>query len=136
MSWQDILAELERKRAFSASMGGKERLERVAGAGKLNARQRAEALFDSGTFTEIGGLAGNLSEGGQAPAPADGLIAGFGLVEGRPVLVGIEDGTASIRACRATMVSRTTAKSASFRWLRSVRFLEPLSRPRFGATRR
>ena len=37
MSWQDILAELERKRAFSASMGGKERLERVAGAGKLTA---------------------------------------------------------------------------------------------------
>lgn len=39
----------------------------------------------SGTFVEIGVLAGSL--------PADAFVAGSGLVEGRPVLVGAEDFT-------------------------------------------
>lgn len=91
--WDDILADLQRKRAFAATMGGPERLERHHGAGKLDARQRAAALFDDGSFVEIGALAGNLSEDGEAPAPADGLIAGFGLVGGRPALAGVEDFT-------------------------------------------
>lgn len=115
MSWQDILAELERKRAFSRAMGGADRLGRVANAGKLNARQRAEALFDEGTFTEIGGLAGNLSEAGSAAAPADGLVAGFGLVAGRPALVGVEDGTVlggSIGDAGATKRHRLTQIAA------------------------
>lgn len=115
MNWEEILAELERKRVFSRAMGGTERLGRVAAAGKLNARQRAEALFDTGTFTEIGGLAGNLSDGGDAPAPADGLVAGFGLVEGRPVVAGIEDGTVlggSIGDAGATKRHRLTQLAA------------------------
>lgn len=118
MNWPDILADLERKRAFSKTMGGKARLDRATSQGKLNARQRAEALFDAGTFTEIGGLAGNLSEDGQAPAPADGLIAGFGLVDGRPVLVGVEDGTVlggSIGDAGATKRHRLTQIAAQER---------------------
>ena len=93
MNWQTIIAELERKRAFAKGMGGEERLARHAGAGKLNARERASALFDDGQFFEIGALAGNLSESGDSAAPADGLIAGFGLVDGRPVLAAVEDFT-------------------------------------------
>lgn len=115
MNWKSILAELERKRAFSHAMGGEARLDRVANAGKLNARQRALALFDADTFTEIGGLAGNLSEGGDAPAPADGLIAGFGLVNGRPVIAGVEDGTVlggSIGDAGATKRHRLTQLAA------------------------
>lgn len=91
--WDDILTNLQRKRSFAAAMGGPERLDRHHGTGKLDARQRAAALFDDGDFVEIGALAGNLSEGGEAPAPADGLIAGFGLIGGRPALAGIEDFT-------------------------------------------
>ena len=93
MSWNEILAELERKREFARSMGGEVRLEKHRAAGKLDARARVAALFDGGVFTEIGALAGNLSEGGEYPAPADGLIAGFGLVNGRPVLAAAEDFT-------------------------------------------
>lgn len=93
MSWNDILAELERKREFARSMGGEARLEKHRAAGKLDARARVAALFDDGVFTEIGALAGNLSEAGEYPAPADGLIAGFGLVNGRPVLAAAEDFT-------------------------------------------
>lgn len=91
--WQQILAELERRRAFAQSMGGAERVQRQRDAGKLDARARAAALFDPGSFTEIGAFAAGLSEQSDAPAPADGLIAGFGLIAGRPALAGVEDFT-------------------------------------------
>jgi acetyl-CoA carboxylase carboxyltransferase component len=93
MDWRTILEELERKRAFAGAMGGAARLEKRRSEGKLNARERIAALFDGGAFFEIGALAGNLSETGEAPAPADGLIAGFGPVDGRPVLAAVEDFT-------------------------------------------
>lgn len=93
MGWDAILAELERKRAFGQSMGGAERIARHEAMGKLTARARAHALFDDGRFVEIGGLAGNLSEAGAAPAPADALIAAMGMVHGAPVLACIEDFT-------------------------------------------
>ena len=93
MDWTGILAELERKRDFARSMGGADRLARHRDAGKLDARQRMALLFDDGWYAEIGALAGNLSETGDYPAPADGLIAGFGMVEGRLVLAAAEDFT-------------------------------------------
>lgn len=91
--WAPILNELNRRRAFAQGMGGPERVKRHRDSGKLDARQRAEALFDEGSFVEIGAFAANLSESGDAPAPADGLIAGFGRINGRPALVGVEDFT-------------------------------------------
>lgn len=91
--WGDILNELGHRRAFGEAMGGAEKLQRRRDEGKLNARERAAALFDEGTFTEIGVFAGTFSEGGQSPAPADGLVAGFGRIDGRPALAGIEDFT-------------------------------------------
>jgi len=89
--WGDILNDLERRRTFGMAMGGAERLQRRRDEGKLNARERAAALFDEGTFTEIGVFAGTLSEASEVPAPADGLVAGFGRINGRPALAGIED---------------------------------------------
>ena len=91
--WEAILGELERRRAFSRSMGGEERLAKFASSGKLNARQRLEALFDDGSYVEIGAFTGVMSEGGSAPAPSDAFVAGFGKVDGRPVLAGAEDFT-------------------------------------------
>ena len=91
--WGDILKELDRRRAFAETMGGAEKLERRSQEGKLNARERAAALFDEGTFTEIGAFTGALSAATDVPAPADGLIAGLGRINGRPALAGIEDFT-------------------------------------------
>lgn len=92
MDWAPILAELERRRGAARTMGGKERLAAHHAMGKLDARQRAEALFDPGTFVELGTLAGAPGADGLPP-PADGLIAGSGLIHGRPALCGIEDFT-------------------------------------------
>ncbi|WP_088307908.1 acyl-CoA carboxylase subunit beta [Novosphingobium sp. B 225] len=92
MDWAPILTELERRRTAARAMGGEERLAAHHANGKLNARQRAAALFDPGTFVEIGTLAGAPGTDGLPP-PADGLIAGSGLIEGRPALCGVEDFT-------------------------------------------
>jgi len=92
MDWAPILAELERRRAAGRALGGAERLAAHYASGKLDARQRAEALFDPGTFVELGTLAGASSEH-ALPPPADGLVAGSGLIEGRRALCGIEDFT-------------------------------------------
>ena len=91
--WQPILEELERRRAESMAMGGVERLDRQHQAGKLDARQRITRLFDPGTFCELGGLAGTIPAEGGEPVPADGLVAGFGAVDGRPALAAAEDFT-------------------------------------------
>ncbi|MEZ5742528.1 MAG: carboxyl transferase domain-containing protein [Sphingomonadaceae bacterium] len=92
-AWGDILAVLERKRRFSRSGGGEARLIKHRAQGKLNARERARALFDDGRWVEIGGLAANMSENGEHPAPADGIVAGLGEVFGQPCLTLIEDFT-------------------------------------------
>jgi acetyl-CoA carboxylase carboxyltransferase component len=89
--WGPILTELERRRAAGRAMGG-EKVAAHRAKGKLDARQRAAALFDPGTFIELGTLAGAPGDDGLPP-PADGLVAGSGLIDGRPVLCGIEDFT-------------------------------------------
>lgn len=87
--WAPILAELERRRAGATAMGGPERVARQHAAGKLDARQRMDRLFDRGTFVELGALVGDP----RADAPADGLVAGMGRIDGRPALAAAEDFT-------------------------------------------
>jgi acetyl-CoA carboxylase carboxyltransferase component len=83
--WDDALGELEARRQAARAMGGTERLEKHRTGGRLDARSRIARLCDPGTFVEIGTLAGQL--------PADAFIAGSGLIDGRPVMVGAEDFT-------------------------------------------
>ena len=91
--WQPLLADLAQRRLAAAEMGGPERLGRHREGGRLDARQRVEWLLDPGTFTELGALTGSVQRGVIAPVPADGLVAGHGEIDGRPVLVGAEDFT-------------------------------------------
>ncbi len=91
--WQPLLKDLQQRRETARAMGGSERLEQHRAGGKLDARARVERLLDPGTFVELGTLVGSVHRGVVPPVPADGLIAGHGLVDGRPVLVGAEDFT-------------------------------------------
>jgi acetyl-CoA carboxylase carboxyltransferase component len=87
--WGPWLEKLDQARARSREMGGADKVERLMHArGKLDARQRLDALFDPGSFAEFGSLVGN-----KADLPADGFVCGVGRVEGRPVLAGAEDFT-------------------------------------------
>jgi acetyl-CoA carboxylase carboxyltransferase component len=91
--WAPILAELERRRDEARAMGGPERVARHHARGKLDARQRLARLFDDGTFVELGALVGGIPDPGSPHAPADGLIAGMGTIDGRRVLGAAEDFT-------------------------------------------
>ncbi|MGQ0802801.1 MAG: acyl-CoA carboxylase subunit beta [Actinomycetota bacterium] len=74
-------------------MGGEERLERQHADGRLDARARIDELLDPSTFVELGALVGSVQRGATPPVPADGLVAGHGTIDGRPVLIGAEDFT-------------------------------------------
>jgi len=91
--WEPLLDDLARRGQRARAMGGPARLERQHREGRLDARQRIEALCDGGSFRELGALVGGVSRSGLPPAPADALVAGFASVEGRPLLVGAEDFT-------------------------------------------
>ena len=89
--WDPLLEDLARRRAAAEQMGGPERLARQREGGRLDARARLAGLLDPGSFREIGALVGSVGRGMTPVAPADGLIAGHGRIDGRPVLVGAED---------------------------------------------
>lgn len=92
-SWDPLLAQLRDRRTAAQAMGGPQRLVRQHGPGKLDARARLDRLFDAGTFVEIGAFTGRLGDDGRPEAPADGLVAGSGRIDGRPALAGAEDFT-------------------------------------------
>lgn len=91
--WKPLLEDLALRRDAARAMGGPERLERHRAGGRWDARQRIEALFDADTFVELGTLVGSVHRGVTPPVPADGLVTGHGLVDGRPVLAAAEDFT-------------------------------------------
>ena len=84
--WKETLEDLDLRRQRSRSMGGDERLAKHRDNGKLDARARLEHLLDKGTFREFGTLVGG-------DIAADGIVAGSGLIDGSPVMVGAEDFT-------------------------------------------
>ncbi len=69
---------------------------------RLTARERVALLFDEGTFVEDGALANALAEG----LPADGVVTGQGLVEGRPALVVANDWTVKAGSWGARTVEK------------------------------
>ncbi|MGW0044911.1 acyl-CoA carboxylase subunit beta [Rhodococcus sp. NPDC003348] len=85
-TWDDTLDDLNHRRRRSYEMGGPERVAKHNAKGKLDARARIDHLLDDGSFQEFGTLVGG-------DVPADALVAGSGLIDGRPVLVGAEDFT-------------------------------------------
>src|SRR3954454_2933397 len=85
--WKSTLADLDDRRAVGRSMGGETRLAMHHAQGKLDARARIDTLLDSGSFVELGTLAGG------PEAPADAIVLGSGRIGGRPVIVAAEDFT-------------------------------------------
>lgn len=74
-------------------MGGATALEKLRGRGKLDARQRLNHLLDPNSFVEIGVLARSQHPDLNGRTPADGLVAGYGTIDGRTVYVTSEDAT-------------------------------------------
>src|SRR3954469_15498194 len=93
MDHSDDLAELERLAELG---GGADRLRRQHQAGKLTVRERIDLLFDAGSFEEVDKLVTHrCRDFGMADqvVPGDGVVAGHGRVDGRPVFAFAQDFT-------------------------------------------
>ncbi len=92
----DRLEELRRRAQAVLAMGGEERIRRQHAAGKLTARERLDVLLDAGSFVELDRFVTHRGrEFGldRVEAPADGVVTGWGTIDGRPVAVFSQDFT-------------------------------------------
>src|SRR3954454_3864539 len=92
----DILEQLEKKREAARQGGGKKRIESQHKKGKLTARERLELLLDEGTFEEWDMFVEHrCTDFGMADnkVPGDGVVTGYGMINGRLVFVFSQDFT-------------------------------------------
>lgn len=90
------LEELRRRKRAAEDGGGPERTQKQRDAGKLLARERIELLLDPGTFTETDKLVRHQCRdfGMESQVvDGDGVITGYGTVDGRTVYVFAQDFT-------------------------------------------
>jgi acetyl-CoA carboxylase beta subunit len=90
------IADLERRRHEAVHAGSEQAVAKQHERGKLTARERIELLLDPGSFTEFDELARHRATdfGIAATRPyGDGVVTGYGTVDGRPVCVFSQDFT-------------------------------------------
>jgi propionyl-CoA carboxylase beta chain len=93
---EDRQGSLDRLRKKALEGGGPEKVARQHAAGKMTARERLAVLLDEGSFDEIDVFVEhNASHFGMASKkfPGDGVVTGFGRIDGRPVGVFSQDFT-------------------------------------------
>jgi acetyl-CoA carboxylase carboxyltransferase component len=93
---QAFMDKLKDYRKQSKAGGGEKRIEAQHSKGKLTARERIDALLDEGSFQEINGLMVNRHTDfgmDKEKTPGDGVVAGFGKINGRRVCVYAQDFT-------------------------------------------
>jgi acetyl-CoA carboxylase carboxyltransferase component len=93
---RSLVEELEARRAKARLGGGEEKIVRQHEQDKLTARERLDLLIDAGTWVELGihgrpHFSQRAMEGKDAPA--DGVVTGYGKIDGRLVAVGAYDFT-------------------------------------------
>ncbi len=91
-----ILHELEERRAKARAGGGEKRIESQHAKGKLTARERIELLLDQGSFEEFDMFVEHRNKDFGADKniiPGDGVVTGWGTINGRMVYVYAKDFT-------------------------------------------
>jgi acetyl-CoA carboxylase carboxyltransferase component len=93
---QTRIAELKANRALAEKGGGTSRIEAQHEKGKKTARERIDTLLDAGSFSEIDTfMTHRNTEFGMDKQrfPGDGVVTGFGKIDGRRVCVFAQDFT-------------------------------------------
>lgn len=93
---KDKLKDLQRRKERALLGGGVERIAKQHQKGKLTARERLQLLLDEGSFEEIGMLVEHRSHDfgmERQRIPGDGVITGYGTIDGRLVYVYAQDFT-------------------------------------------
>jgi propionyl-CoA carboxylase beta chain len=93
---KDILEELEKRRAQARAGGGQRRIDAQHAKGKLTARERLDLLLDEDSFEEFDMFVEHRSHDFDMAAqrvPGDGVVTGWGTINGRVVYVFSKDFT-------------------------------------------
>ncbi len=124
---QKLVEDLHGRREKAKLGGGEEKVEKQHSRGKLTARERLDLLVDPGTFNELG-IHGRPHFSQKAlegvDAPADGVITGWGDINGRPCAIAAYDFTVMAGAMGMTGELKVTrlremalSKRMPFIWL-------------------
>ena len=92
----DIIRQLEERRARARAGGGKKRVDAQHKRGKLSARERIDLLLDPDTFEEWDMFVEHRSTDfgmEKETVPGDGVVTGYGTINGRTVFVYSQDFT-------------------------------------------
>jgi methylmalonyl-CoA decarboxylase subunit alpha len=93
---ENKLEDLKQKKKKLKSAGGEEKIIKQHDSGKLTARERLGLLFDEGSFVETGMFVKHRCTDlgmGNVEAPAEGVVTGYGFVDGRKVFAYAQDFT-------------------------------------------
>jgi propionyl-CoA carboxylase beta chain len=93
---KEVLVELERRRSIAREGGGRLRVEAQHQRGKLTARERIDVLLDEGSFEEFDMFVEHRSTDfgmEKTKIAGDGVVTGWGTVNGRTVFVFAKDFT-------------------------------------------
>jgi propionyl-CoA carboxylase beta chain len=93
---REILVRLKDQRDRARLGGGTKRIEAQHAKGKLTARERLDVLLDEGSFEEWGMFVEHRSSDfgiGEQKIPGDGVVTGYGTINGRLVFVFSQDFT-------------------------------------------
>lgn len=96
MNWNDAIQDLNKRRSLALLGGGQERIDKQHKSGKFTARERIEKLLDKDTFVEIDGFIEsriNDFDLDKKRVPGDGVVTGYGEIDGRLVFIYSEDFT-------------------------------------------
>ena len=93
---EERIAELQRRRKAALSPGGRDAAKKQHDRGKLTARERVELLMDRDSFVETDPHAVHRAHDfgmDRKRPPGDGVVTGYGTVDGRKVFVASQDFT-------------------------------------------
>jgi len=96
MSTTEKINELRIRRQALDEGGGAERIAKQHESGKLTARERLEKLFDENSFVEVDAFVETRAidfDMQKKKVPGDGVVTGYGTIDGRPVFVASQDFT-------------------------------------------
>lgn len=96
MGTVDKITDLQKRRALIEQGGGEAKIKKQHDAKKLTARERILYLMDEGSFIEVDAFVKHRCtefKMADTEAPADGVVTGYGTVDGRLVYVYSQDFT-------------------------------------------
>jgi acetyl-CoA carboxylase carboxyltransferase component len=93
---EERVEDLRKRKKSTLSPGGRDAAKKQHDRGKLTARERLEILMDKGSFVETDPFAVHRAHDfgmDRKRPPGDGIVTGFGTIDGRKVFVASQDFT-------------------------------------------